>query len=154
MAICLPTYWAAILLNLVKPSPVNERWTSQPWPLSKRASALFTSFPVMSSGPSDSRLPPLSVPLRIGRTTFWPGVSGVVGTSARFWVVVVVAGTVVAVVAGAAPAWAVVDVEAPAAAVVVVAPAAAVVVVAPAAVVVVAPGTVVVVETSDAWGGR
>src|SRR5581483_1400915 len=154
MAICLPTYWAAILLNLVKPSPVNERWTSQPWPLSKRASALFTSFPVMSSGPSDSRLPPLSVPLRIGRTTFWPGVSGVVGTSARFWVVVVVAGTVVAVVAGAAPAvavvvvawasstspfWAVVDVEAPAAAVVVVAPAAAVVVVAPAAVVVVAP---------------
>src|SRR2546423_2991352 len=147
MAICLLTYWAAMPLNLLNPSPVNDRWTTQPWPLSKRASADFTSFPVMSSGPSDRRPAPVSDPFRTGRMTGWPGVSGVLGTAARFWVVGVVAGAVVAVapalavvvvVAGAAvvvvawasstvPFWTVVDEDDPAA-VVVVAPAAVVVV--------------------------
>src|SRR5438105_8926567 len=98
MAICLPTYLAARSLNLLNPSPVNDRWTTQPWPLSNRASADFTSFPVMSSGPSDRRPAPVSDPFRIGRMTGWPGVSGVLGTAARFWVVGVMAGAVVAVV--------------------------------------------------------
>src|SRR5437899_3663967 len=149
MAICLPTYLAAMSLNLLNPSPVNDRWTSHPVPLSKRASADFTSFPVMSSGPSESRFPPLSVPFRIGSTTFWPGVSGVVGTTDRFWVVGVVAGAVVAVVVVAwasrtSPFWTVVDEEAPAF---------VVVVEAPAAVVVVAPAAVVVVVADDDSGG-
>src|SRR5712671_5872236 len=104
MAICLLTYWAAIPLNLLNPSPVNDRWTTQPWPLSYRASADFTSFPVMSSGPSARRPAPVSDPFRTGSTTSWPGVSGVVGTAARFWVVGVVAGAVAPV----APALAVV----------------------------------------------
>src|SRR5579884_1046956 len=121
----------------------------------------------MSAGPSDRRFPPLSLPLRIGRTTVALGSScdsGVVGTAVRFWVVVVVAGAVVAVVAGVpalavdvvaagavvvvawasmAPFWAVIDVDPPA----------AVVVVAPAAVVVVAPGAVVAVGADDDSGG-
>src|SRR5258705_498528 len=50
-------------------------------------------------------------PRATGSTTCWPGVSGVVGTAARFWVVGVVAGTVVPVVP-VAPALAVVVVVA------------------------------------------
>src|SRR5581483_3331383 len=140
MAICLPTYWAAILLKVSNPVPVNDRWTTQPWPLSKRASADLTSFPVMSAGPSESRpvLAESDEPLRIGSTTEASGLSslsGVVGTfpvSPAGAVVGVVAGAVVAVVVvdGAAvvvvawpstmlPFWTVDDVEAPAAVVVV-----------------------------------
>src|SRR5438477_9787894 len=110
MAIFLPTYWAASLLNVSKPGPVNDRCTTHPWPLSYWALADFTSFPVMRAGPSASREEPWSSePFRTGSTTVASGVScagGVVGTfpvSPAGAVVGVVAGAVVAdVVVGAA----------------------------------------------------
>src|SRR5258706_847106 len=105
MAICLPTYWAAIWLKVVKPPPVNDRCTTQPCPLAKLALADFTSFPVMRAGPSASREAPWSSdPLRMGRTTCLSGVSwsgGVVGILPVRAGGGVAAGAVVGVVAGA-----------------------------------------------------
>ena len=76
MAICLPTYWAAIWLKVLNPSPVKETWTTQPWPLSNWALADFTSFPVMSAGPSARREAPWSSePFRMGSTTCASGLS-------------------------------------------------------------------------------
>src|SRR2546423_9667469 len=100
MAICLPTYWAAIWLNVLNPSPVKERWTTHPWPLSNWALADFTSFPVISAGPSRRREAPWSSePFRIGSTTSTSGLSPASGVV--FTTPVRGAGALVGVVAGA-----------------------------------------------------